>query len=607
MQGIINNKNKALLKSTKFLTRNPVNLKFKDTMLVNPILGGELTTVEKLITNIFPVLDKISSDKENGLKSTTDYNKLLSKRSKKNINNQKVNKTSNFKYEVAYDGKYLPNNFLVNDLDGKKSIDIIPFDLTKDTFIKRLIHSQSAGENISKPKCYTTLQDYEKESKEKEKNKVNKLNDKSKDKEKESDETYLSICDKLEKHLFNPEVNFFDYFLEKQSKIAMNRSDKVSSHQKLLERMLNFTNIEGYTSQDSKFVANFSFLDQYNYKLHREYTIYPLERNPSNTDYILEKEYNFADTVLPNLQKQFLNDASANLSSLNTLKANFYTQTKRVCIIPTKMEYPYYPIKSNFHESILLKKILDNDDKRYVNPKNTINITKLDLPKEYISNAFSEYVNEIKKNRNSKYSINISDLSVGNKKNTNTNSDFDSLETIISEVLKNQDTVFKEFTEKRVPQIKERDGVVYNIRTCKLFALESEVIKRLFSELVEKDPITKFRVNLEQNLYEDLFINYDLLRKLSKTRENLENRHQLGIFYFNGFAVVSMYSRPTFGKVENTVKHLDCSKAYNLNIDYVNRKFANEQDVKDFIDLVHIYTLSDSREIEAIKDLHYMI
>ena len=153
---------------------------------------------------------------------------------------------------------------------------------------------------------------------------------------------------------------------------------------------------------------------------------------------------------------------------------------------------------------------------------------------------------------------------------------------IKQELLDSQEALYIEYISNEHQKLKDNDPIVFSIRSSKLFRLEFLLHQRMINYLCENDTRIKFKMAIEPYLLEDIFSNFDVLRNASRLRSNISNKHQFGLFYFNNFLCLTNYSRPKTFEVENSIKHFDCSRIFNFNINS-KKEFENKEDVENFI------------------------
>jgi hypothetical protein len=249
---------------------------------------------------------------------------------------------------------------------------------------------------------------------------------------------------------------------------------------------------------------------------------------------------------------------------------------------------------SDYSREIVFMNILNSEDKRYtkINSKNTVQ--NLEIHGE------SKILNILRNFRASSERIKLSPIT--DKITKEVQMRFSKAK---EQILLKQDELFAEFLiSKKAEQIKteELDEIGKGIKLSKLFLLESLYTERVMNIFLETDSISAFRHCFEEHIDKDVFILFDELRKLSKLKENINIKHQLGLFSFNGFMMMCLYSRPAYTYVEKMYENIDCSRIFNLN--FKNSKFEVENDVEEFLELMNTYFYSSSREIETIKEIY---
>lgn len=623
---VINNTNKGSLKSTKFLKRENINLCYRNNEFQRQIKGEELTKINNLVFRLKPLLNSIK-EKELGDEDNKQEINLKYHRKKLEFSDLFVKNTHQEEYlkikdmcmytdieyalsehEVAYKDKYMKPSDIINELDLQKNITILDFELTKNGFLERIKHSRKAGTSLSK---YSNHDDVDVNDIV-EKNLNATLDQSTVNYRKEynidvnTKECLQNISDPEEKNLAywlffnrNQNLNFFEYFAQKQENKSLSRNSTIYSSDKLLDNLISYSQIGSIDNSPSeaRFLSLFSYLGDYKFHLTKDMTIQPIGKEQAFLDYCYYQ--NIEQQVSP-----FISYTTNVETGKKFDLKSYINQVIKKYIVTTHQEYSD-PEKVNFKQEYIqkiVKDIIFNDKVSYTENSSDKSIQSLNVDYYSAKNLLDRILNENKPRNNSNINISIraSDSAINSIIN---NQIKDKVEKTIADVLKNQDKIYKNYIAYEFPFLENTNPLELKILSNKKFVLENEAFNILLNEIVKIDSASKFKLEYQNHLLEDVFINFNSLRKLSLTKDCCDNKHQLGFFYFNGFVIANMYSRPIAGNVECTYKHLDCSRAFNTNI--IKDKFECEEDVKELLKLIHIYNYSTPREVDVIKSLHY--
>ena len=380
-----------------------------------------------------------------------------------------------------------------------------------------------------------------------------------------------TLANDLQNHLFSSKNNFFDFFIEKQSKVSLTREPNKPSIDSILER-INKYGFESNKIGMSTLVSTMNFLTNYKY----------------NTNFNYKIQVKDKDVVEPRI----------------TWFQNISLQEKRY-ILGNLEEYDCsHETTTDFSEYQVVKELLNNDDIRFTKINNNSQVSNLESDYNKIINEFYSYSNT----SNTQYGNIVIKSGINNNKLI-IDSFSKNVEKIKKDIIEQQDVLYHSFINSKKAKIiqddDKEDKIIKNIKLSKLFRLETEYANKITSLLLQNDSKSRFLLKYQHSIRSDIFKLFHLLRRSSQSKELILNRHQLGLFYSNGFAIVCLYSRPFYGEVESSFNHLVASKVYNLNSSK-NGTWEVKEDIEEFVTLLHTYVFSYSEEIETIKDIYDM-
>lgn len=368
----------------------------------------------------------------------------------------------------------------------------------------------------------------------------------------------------LEKLLFNKNENFFDYFKEKQENVSSQRLNMAITNKSydadvISKRLNKFSSFQS-NSGLSGLSTILSFLISNGFKIK-----YGNSYESKNSDKIMPHIEWTQDFSNYNRRYIFGHVEEFNIDTNQESKEKIYSQI----------------------EKIVLKKILNTDDLRYINIDNNKKITDISITNSFLLEMIKEISNENGKINDKKGFAN-------------------EMVTIKKDILDIQDEIYSSFIiSNKYLQIRAdqfEDKVIKSIISSKLYLLEVEYSFRLIKNIIENNNTSKFHIYYKPIVQKKVFDLFHILRKFSQRKEERSKRHQFGIYYINGFASICIWSRPFDLEVETSFSHAVTSKIFNLNCD-LNGNFENEKDLSEFVKLINLYSYSYSEEVEALKDI----
>lgn len=423
---------------------------------------------------------------------------------------QKIDNAFHRNYEIEYKGKYVKATALNTDFDQKFPFRVFDSKLNRVSFLDRVDPQRQKANELSD----------------------HLLNNKSKN-------------------------SFFDFFLQKQGKISLQRGESFPNASEIAKKIQEFSNFEENQGM-SAFTTLMMFLADYKYRA------------------ILDQKFEIKrdETIYPSISW------SQNLS-----------HTEKRFIFGKHLTIPLEGASFALASILVLKAILNKDDLRYVGIDNAKKVQSLN---SNLENTLAELNHHLQETDNLKIKVNCSKSQFGPEV-------IEQLKTIRANILENQDQLHKDWLKKLEINSNE-DPVVANIKKSKLYCLEVNLTQKVLTLLIRYDSQTKFRLSFSSKLEKAVFDFFNEIRQISKINKMSLNKHQIGIIYFSGYAIILYYERPAHNYLESSFHHLECSKVFNLNVK--DSKFEIPEDAADFLKTVHTYAFSLNREIETIKNIH---
>ena len=610
----LNEKNKEdYIKKNPNRTSIKAKFLYKNGKFVEYIVDNEKTTVANMMNRICPKI------KEN----IVEVSKLRKPKMKYydfrlNLERYKPNHPKRFPenkdpsiydFEFIYHRKTLPLNSYMNNINLNNPIYVCDSEFNIQSYQTRMHASMIA--NI---KNFAPIYNY-KETKE--------LGFRV---HTHTENKIRTITSRIYENLFiktrNSNTNIFQFLLNSSNTLNLDRGIKEEKIDEIMEKRAQYETkneglLEKFAKNQKNMLVNLWKMEEINYQFMPGHVIKPLNSKEKPNYFTWTGNFQQGSFINDDVYtlKDYKRSFYGNEALYNPIKNISYTfkneirETAEKTAALNKEEYKKINNEKSFTENDLnitienLKSLIKKIRKPAVSPKldrgvclfnkypnlsEYIYYDKKTCPNVGLAKINTKFLDSPLLNYYKKVDESIYDEDINNLK---------------KEVISQQNEIFENEMQKlnsRKNLLKTKQENEYSL--TKKLCLEVEVYRRFVDLLINKSKKLRFDYYIEPYLIEDIFDSFDSLRKASRTREGLKQRQQMGVYYFNDYAIFTMYT-PTDQPYQiemPKISYLDCSRIYNLACDS-NGKPDVAQDFVEFNRLLQIINTVNLSELDEIK------